>query len=196
MGGVRHDDFFARVAVGLVVRADQQDAGELALRAGGGLQRDGVHAGDLEEALGEVLHDAECTLRECFGLVRVCFGQAFEAGDGLIDAGVVLHGAGAQRVHAEIDGVVPGRKPREVADDLDLGELRHDAEVVGAGGVAEQGGGVDGGNVQRGEAVSLLPGGGLLKDQIFVLVYVCGRLLGRSDEFVCHAASHGYRCGL
>ncbi len=71
----------------------------------------------------------EAALRERFGLVGVGFGDAFEAGDGLVDARVVLHGAGAEGVHAEVDGVVPGGEPGEVADDLDLGELGHDAEV-------------------------------------------------------------------
>ena len=95
-----------------------------------------------------MLHDAERALRERLGLVGVGFGEAFEARDGLVDAGVVLHGAGAERIHAEVDGVVPGGEAREVADDLDLGELGHDAEVVGADGVAEERGGVDGGHVE------------------------------------------------
>jgi hypothetical protein len=57
------------------------------------------------------------------GLVGVGLGQALDAGDVLVDPGVVLHGAGAERVHAVIDGVVPGGEAREVADDLDFADL-------------------------------------------------------------------------
>ena len=42
----------------------------------------------------------------------------------LIHPRVVLHRARAQRIHAQIDGVVPRREPREVANDLDLAQLR------------------------------------------------------------------------
>src|SRR6185312_4204684 len=118
VGGVGDEDLFARVAVGLVEGTGEQDAGELAVRAGGGLEGDGVHAGDFDEALREELHDAEAALGEGFGLVGVRVGDAFEAGDGLVDAWVVLHGAGAKRIHAEVDRVVPGGEAGGVADDL------------------------------------------------------------------------------
>ena len=75
-------------------------------------------------------HDLERALRERFRLVRMRFGDAFEAGDEFVDARVVLHGAAAQRIHAEIDGVVPGGEAREVADDLDLAQLGHQAQVA------------------------------------------------------------------
>ena len=38
-------------------------------------------------------------------------------------ARVVLHGAGAQRIHAVIDGVVPGGEAREVADGFHLADF-------------------------------------------------------------------------
>ena len=120
MCGVGHDDVLAGVAAGGVIRADEQDAGEFAVGAGGGLEGDGVHAGDFEEALAEGVHDLERALREGFGLVGMGFGDAFEARDELVDARVVLHGATAEGVHAEVDGVVPGGEAREVADDFDF----------------------------------------------------------------------------
>ena len=43
--------FLRGLPFGCEVGADQQQSGEFALRAGGGLQRDGVHAGDFEQAL-------------------------------------------------------------------------------------------------------------------------------------------------
>ena len=140
----------------------------------------------------------EAALRERLGLVGVGFGDAFEAGDRLVDAAVVLHGAGAERIHAEVDGVVPGGEAREVADDLDLGELGHDAEVACGAAVAEERGGVDGGDVELGEAVGLFAGRGLLEDQAFVLVDVGGGLDGGAGEsgVGCGAGCFGVHDGL
>ena len=42
----------------------------------------------------------------------------------LVDPRVVLHGAGTQRIHAVIDGVVPGGKAREMADGFHLADFR------------------------------------------------------------------------
>ena len=173
--------FLRGLPFALVVGADEQDAGELTVGASGGLESDGVHAGDLDEGVGEGAHDGEHALREGLGLVGVGFGDALEAGDELVDAAVVLHGAGAERVHAEVDGVVPGGHAGEVADELDLGELGHDAEVF-AGDVAEELLGVDRGHVERGHAVGFFAGRGLFEDEVFVLVGVGGGFLRGADE--------------
>ena len=124
MRGVGDQDLLARVALRLVPRADEQDAGEFAMRAGRGLQRDGVHAGDLDQAALQQIDDFKNALGERVWPVGMRFGEALDARDGFVDARVVLHGAGAERIHAQVDGVVPRREPREVADDLDLAKLR------------------------------------------------------------------------
>jgi hypothetical protein len=123
--GIRNQDFLARIALLFEQGADEQDAGQFALRAGGGLQRDGVHAGDFEQRGFEMRHDLHGALRERFRLIGMRPGEAFGARDQLVDARVVLHGAGAQRIHAVVDGVVPGGEAREVADSFhfaDFGE--------------------------------------------------------------------------
>ena len=116
----------------------KQDAGQLAVRAGGGLQRDGVHAGDLGQRGFQARHHFHGALRQRFRLVGMRPGQAFDARHQLVDARVVLHGAGAQRIHAVIDGVVPGGEAREVADGFhfaDFGEaVDLGAHVFGAQG--------------------------------------------------------------
>ena len=94
------------------------------MRAGCGLQGDGVHAGDFEQAALEQVDDFKDALGQRVGPIGMSFGQPFDAGHQLVNARVVFHGAGAQRIHAQIDGIVPGGKPREVADDLDLAQLR------------------------------------------------------------------------
>ncbi len=62
-----------------------------------------------------------------FGPVGMRLGQSLDAGDEFIHARVVFHRAGAERIHAEVDGVVPGGEAREVADDFDFGQLRKQA---------------------------------------------------------------------
>jgi hypothetical protein len=85
------------------------------------------------------------------------FGDAFEARDILVDARVVLHGAAAQRIHAQVDGIVPCREAGEVADDLDLGELRQ-CGCFGTCGVAEKFGGVGLGHIERRQTIAALAG--------------------------------------
>ena len=51
MRGVWDQHRFTRIAFGLVISASEQNPGELAVRSGGRLQRDRVHAGDLDQAV-------------------------------------------------------------------------------------------------------------------------------------------------
>ncbi len=146
------------------------------MRAGRGLQRDGIHAGDLDELLAEHLHDAQRALADALRLIRMRLGQSHQPRDVLVHARVVLHGARAQRIHAVIDRVVPGGDAREVADDLDLADLGHLAQVF-ARVVAEQFGGIDFRHVERRQLVGLLAGRRLLEDQAFVLADVGGGFL-------------------
>ena len=117
VGGIRNQDLLARVAALFEQRADQQDAGQFAVRAGGGLQRDCVHAG--RSRRGPLPGVAITSMQPCgerFGLIGMRPGEAFGARHHFVDPRVVLHGAGTERVHAVIDGVVPGGEAREVAD--------------------------------------------------------------------------------
>ena len=93
VGRIGNEDFPARIAARFVPGADEKDAGEFAMRAGRRLQRDGLHAGDFDEAALQQLEDFENALGEGFRAVGVGFGEAFDARDELVDARVVLHGA-------------------------------------------------------------------------------------------------------
>ena len=68
--------------------------------------------GQLERALGHLL-----------GRERVRRREAGQARDLLVDPRVVLHRAGAERIEARVDREVQLREAREVADDVDLGDL-------------------------------------------------------------------------
>ena len=55
VSGVRNQNLLARRAFGLMVSAHHKQAGQLAMRAGGGLQGDRVHASDFDQAIAERL---------------------------------------------------------------------------------------------------------------------------------------------
>ncbi len=140
VGGVRDQHLLARVALGFQIGAHEQDSGEFAVGSGGGLEGDGIHAGDFDELIGERLHDAQRALGVLLGLIGMGSGNSVEARDDLVDARIVLHGAGAERIHAVIDGVVPGGKAGEVADDFNFADFR-ERSGRGAQSGAEFGGG-------------------------------------------------------
>jgi hypothetical protein len=56
--------------------------------------------------------------------------DAFEARNVLVDARIVFHGAGTQRVHAQINSVIPGGKPREVANDFDFADFGEALDIA------------------------------------------------------------------
>ena len=123
--GVGGDDRVALVALAevLEVGAHQHQAGQLALRAGGRLERARVEPRDLREDLLQPPHQLERALRALLLLVRVQIAEAGQHDDALVDARVVLHRAAAERVEAGVDPEVARRELGEVADDLRLGEL-------------------------------------------------------------------------
>jgi hypothetical protein len=88
----------------------------------------------------------------------VGFGNALEAGNEFVHTRVVLHGAAAQRVHAEIDGIVPGGEAGEVANDFDLAQFGHKAQI-GPRGFTQQGIGVHFGHIERRHLVSFFARG-------------------------------------
>ena len=94
----------ARVAPGLVRRADGQQAAELAVRAGLGRERHRRHAGQGLQPVGQLRPSAPARPgRSRLRLQRVDVGEARQARHLLVQARVVLHGARAQRIDA------PGR---------------------------------------------------------------------------------------
>ena len=125
VGAVGNDDLGAlMIAPCIVVLLDQQHAGELAVSAGGGLEGHAVHAGDLAEiAAGGIQH----LPASGHGVLR---GQGMHPGKArqgrhlLVDAGVILHGAGAQRIKAAVDAVNVLAQLRVVAAQIHLAELR------------------------------------------------------------------------
>ena len=138
VGAVRgrrdQDDVAVGVAVGAVVAADGQQPGELALRAGVGLDRDLVVAGDLGQPALEV-GDQPAVARRVLGRrERVQVGEAGQADRLHLGRGVELHRARAERDHAAVERVVAGGEPAQVAQQLGLAAVLVEdrvGEVVG-----------------------------------------------------------------
>ena len=125
VGGIRHNNFGAGgVATALMVAADEQQAGVLSVGACGRLQRHAVHAGDLtEHRLGFGQH-LEAPLDRPGGLEGMNPGKSGQRGHLLVDAGIVFHGARAERVKAAVDAVNMTAQLRIVAAEIGFADLR------------------------------------------------------------------------
>src|SRR5271168_4399057 len=115
---------------------------------------------------------SQAALGKLRGPRRVFGGEAFQARDKFIDPRVVFHGAGTQRIHAEIDGVIPSGKASEVADDFDLADFRETFDRCAGKFRTENGDRVDRRNVERRQFHPAFAGKGMLEDQPFVLAGV------------------------
>ena len=188
--GVRNQNFLARVALRVFqIGANQQQSGQFALRAGGRFERAGVHAGDFGEAIQQQLLNFQAALRELLRLVGMLGGDAVEARDEFVDARVVLHRAGAERVHAQIDRVVPRGKPREMADHFDFADFGKSLDRVADIVRAQRRARVHRRHIERREFDAALAGRGLLEDQPFVLADVTSGFfdsIGRNQLFGFH----------
>ena len=121
---VRHEDAATGAAVGVVVGAGDQDAGQLAVGAGVGRERDFVQPRNLREQALEAVHQRKGALGGLLRLHGVDVCQAGEASGHLVDPGIVLHRAATERVEAGVDAEVALRELREVTDDVRLRQLR------------------------------------------------------------------------
>ena len=136
-GGRDEADVALVVAVGAVVRADGEQAGELALRTGVGLEGHRVVAGDLGEPLLQLADERRGSRRPARAGAKGWMLRELRPGDRLHLGGrVELHGAGAQRDHAAVQRVVAVGEPAQVAQHRGLGavlvEDRVGQVVVGA----------------------------------------------------------------
>src|SRR6185437_4225483 len=150
---------------------------------------------DFKQAVTQCLDDAQRALRSLLGLIRMRIGNTVETRNGFVHARVVLHRAGTERVHAEIDGVVPRREPREVANDFDFADLGHVAEVFSFGGAQELLR-IHFRDVEWRQLPCGFAGRGLFKDQAFVLVDVARRLAGHVFHRVTSSSAASSWCAL
>ena len=91
------------VAARTMIGAHHQQPGELAMRAGRGLQRNRRKAADLGEPLLQLVHQREVALHRLRFLQRMGFREGRQPRDLLVDLRIVFHGAGAERIESAID---------------------------------------------------------------------------------------------
>ena len=99
------------------------------------------------------------------GLLGMRGRQAIQPRDVFVHARVVLHGAGAQRIHAQVDRVVPAGEPREVADHFDFADFGKALDRVAREIGAQRRSRIDGRNIERRKLHAALSGRGFLEDQ-------------------------------
>ena len=162
--GVRDDDALGVAALGQVRRADDQQAGELAVGAGRRLQRGDVQAADLGEPALELVHQLEGALHQRLRLVRVQAGEAVQARGHLVHARVVLHRAAAERVAAAVHAVVERAEAGEVTQQVDLADLGQARRRRAAQGLGDELGGRHLGHAELRQRVRAAAGARLLVD--------------------------------
>ena len=111
-------------------RANDHNTGHLAVRAGRRLQRNAGQTGDFGEVLLKFVNHFERTLRFSFGSQRVKIRKARNARDFFVQARVIFHRAGAERVQAKVDRIIPGRDACEVANYVHLADFGQALEIV------------------------------------------------------------------
>ncbi len=167
--GIRNQHLLPRVAPRSQQRPYQQNPRQFPVRAGRGLQRDRVHPGDFFEHRFERGHDLHGALAERLGLIGMRPRQPFDTRRLLVDARVVLHRAGAQRVKPQIDGVIPRREPREVPDGLHFAHFRKILDAGANRGRAQRRGSIHFRNIQFRELPAAFAGRAELEQQRLVL---------------------------
>ena len=123
VGGVGGQHLGPLLAPVGVVGAGQQQAGQLAVRAGGRLEADVRQAADLRQRALQQPHQLQGALGALRVLRRMQPRVAGQRRHPLVEPRVVLHRAGAERVEAGVEVEVAPRDAVVVADDLRLGDL-------------------------------------------------------------------------
>ena len=121
---IRHQHRPARIALALGGdrRLDRHHAEKLAMGAGLRRERNGRHAGQRREIAGELAHELERALHGRDRLQGMDVAEAGQPRHALVEAGIVLHGAGAERKQPGVDAEVLLRQAHVMAHGLGLGE--------------------------------------------------------------------------
>ena len=166
MRGIRNDDLRALlVAAGIVILLDEQHAREFAVRTGSGLERHAVHARDLTQILLRKLQHTTAALHRVGGGQRMDARKARQRGHFLVDPGIILHGAGAERIEAAVHAVDVVVQLRIVAAEVLLAQLRQNGSLRAAQGLRQR----CLLDVTRREDAAAAAGNASLKDQLHLL---------------------------
>ena len=101
---------------------DRHHAAHFAMGAGLGRQRHGRHVGEREQPVGQFLHQRQRALHGRDRLQRMDVGKARQPRHFLVEARIVLHRAGAERIGPSVDGVIFLRQAHIMAHRLGFGQ--------------------------------------------------------------------------
>jgi len=169
---VGNQHLFSRVPVFFMVGADEKQSGKFALRTSCGLQGNRVHGGDFEQALFKQRKNFQATLRQFLRLGRVFGREAGQPRNMLVHPRVVFHGAGAEWVHSQINGVIPRGKTREVTDYFDFADFRKTFHAAATVGAAQGFRRINGRNIERRKIKRPFPWRRFLENQPGILIGV------------------------
>ena len=105
-------------------RADRHHAAQFAMRARLGRERDSGHAGQFLQPVREFMHQFERALHGLDRLQGMHIADAGQARHLLVQARIMLHGAGAERIEPRIDRIVLGGEAHIMAHDFGFREPR------------------------------------------------------------------------
>ena len=120
MGAFRHQDAGAGLALapGDMGGADRHDAAKFAMGTGLGAERHGRHAGQHLQPMGQGPHEFHSARHGGERGQGMQIGKAGQPRQFLVQARVMLHGAGAEGVKPHVDGVIPPRQAHVMAHHL------------------------------------------------------------------------------
>ena len=130
MRRVGHDDIFARITSFSQTGADQHQAGQLALRAGGGLQAHLLHAADLGKHALELVKQRQGALQKVRRRQRMDLRKAGKTRDDFVDLGIVFHRARAERIKLAFDGEIALRQAGEMTQHFKLAQLGKAGDIA------------------------------------------------------------------
>ena len=162
MRAVRHKHFnpFA-VAARIVIGFHQQHPGQFPVCARGGLQGERVHAGDLAQVRRQLVHYGPAACNGVRGRERVHMSKAGQTPRGLIDGGVIFHGATAQRVEPAVHAVGAVSQLGVMTVHIHFRQLRQNRRDLAAEGLRQGARG----SVRRGNHVGITALHALFKAQ-------------------------------
>ena len=188
VGGIGHDDLAAlRIAPAGVILLDEQHAGKLPVGAGGGLEGHALHAGDLAEIFRRGVQHLPAAGGVLLPGQGMDAGEARQGGHVLIDAGIVLHGAGAQGVEAAVHAVDPVVELGIVPGQIHLAEFRQRR----GGLAAESLGQLNLFHVAFRQQVAVPAGNALFKNQLhFASTSLTRAMALSSSALLCFSVAH------
>ena len=133
---IGHQNLFAfQVVSVLVIFFDQHHAGKFAVSACGGLKRNGVHTRDFAQLVGKPVQNLDAALSVFKALQRMYARKARQCRHGVVDAGIVLHRAAAERIKAVVHAVSLFAERGVVTDNVYFGHFGQSRLLRAAGRV-------------------------------------------------------------